>query len=334
MEKTIHLKNLSFRQVCVHGRYIPSADSIQMILDDLKDEESNQTFALMHDRTVDLLNREFNWLHFYQYVDFDSTKLQFSPEFEIWKSEWAEDLTVSQAIESQLFPCVDSQSNSISRAFASQLWINSNEPYSLFDKIRQSKCIVKWFQIMLSNRCDFENLQTLNKNFSVFRRVMTGKLSSGRSRKINTELDLNFRNFIIRLENYPEYKKAAKFISEYHLREEALLGEQYLSFLFLSRLEHTSKFAKIVPTSTIKDKPMLCPICKSYSIPIGKVQKHCGSEQCNKSYATIYKKSYRALYIQPKRSIEKSFDGKPKSCIVCSKKLIVNQDGYCNECFK
>jgi hypothetical protein len=70
------------------------------------------------------------------------------------------------------------------------------------------------------------------------------------------------------------------------------------------------------------------------SLPIGKVQKHCGSEQCDKSYSTIYKKSYRALNNQPKRRIEKSFDGKPKDCIICGEKRIVNRDGYCNECFK
>jgi hypothetical protein len=331
MEKVIRLKNLTFRQVYIHGRHIPSIDSLQLILEDLKDEESDREFAIEHDRTVDSLNREFNWLHFYQHIDFDSVKLQFSPEFEIWTEEWAEDSTVSEIIESQLSPGIDNQSSAISRAFASQLWISSDEPYSLFDELRQSKCIVKWFQAMLWNRCDFENLQSLNKNFSVFRKKMTGKLSSPRLKKTNSE---SYLNFCKRLENYQEYKKASNFIDSYRLMEEKFLNGQYREFLFLSRLERAKRFAKIVSANGIAAKPMLCPICKSYSVPIGKVQKHCGSEQCDKSYNTIYKKRYRALNDRPKRRIEKSFDGKPKDCIICGEKRVVNQDGYCNECFK
>jgi hypothetical protein len=331
MEKVIYLKNLTFRQVYVHGRHIPSVDSLQLILEGLKDEKSDREFAIEHDRTVDSLNREFNWLHFYQHIDFDSVKLQFSPEFEIWTEEWAEDSTISEIIESQLSPGRDNKSSAVSRAFASQLWISSDEPYSLFDRLQQSKCVVKWFQNMLWNRDDFENLQTLNKDFSVFRKKMTGKLSLSRSRKIKSDSYINFRE---RLEKYQEYKEASNFIHEYHLMEEKFLNAQYLNFIFLSRLERANKFAKIVSANGIADKPMLCPICKSYSVPIGRSRKHCGSEQCSKDYDAIYKKNYRILTDRPKRRIEKSPDGKPKDCIVCGEKRIVNRDGYCNKCFK
>jgi type IV secretory pathway VirB4 component len=145
----------------------------------------------------------------------------------------------------------------------------------------------------------------------------------------------NYIEPILRLRKYPDFARAEEFMYGYDESvDSAISGGDLEVFKLQSDIDKFMKtLAKIEETSRQKENKAVsfyCEYCNSYhEFDDLKVRKTCGSPECEKKLDAQRKQTERALKLS---DFVAGFDGKPKRCMVCKYKRVVNAERVCQPC--
>jgi hypothetical protein len=352
----LYIGNLIFKRISVCERYIPSEDSIVMILNDLGSDENRRKFCFANNKIVEKMDRIFNPEKYVANCT-DSKEIK-SLELRIESMQRLK--RAAAIVESKPFgkQRIRNLELEIASLIQNQKKVETSEILQrhqdkilahgiFFSMIWQSRAVVKWFNFMLGNDRGLKDAQKIRKLFSKLHKIRLGKTPRN-GFKIGEIQDYIEDNSS--LKKYPEYEEALAIFNSFGVTTTHISQtDDEMKKIKTSRLDLVKRLASSQEGKKMGYRPIKCCICKEYTfVKRDSKSKTCTLEKCEEKYKKKYsadttRKSrlqQHAVNEKKKRSSEKvttqwiRVDNTMRWCVgVCAKRRFVDKHRICQQCY-